>query len=150
MIYEQARSAGQKAALTEQERPNIFTNSVANIGPGETVLVQIEYQEPVHQTGDEYSLRVPLVVAPRYNPAPIVQSVDFRKDGSGWGAATSDPVPDRDRISPPVLDPARHAPVNPTSITVRLKAGFALGEVRSHHHNVKVESGRHDAYRHAR
>ncbi|MBH5385981.1 marine proteobacterial sortase target protein [Bradyrhizobium diversitatis] len=140
VIYEQARSAGQKAALTEQERPNIFTNSVANIGPGETVLVQIEYQEPVHQTGDEYSLRVPLVVAPRYNPAPIVQSVDFRKDGSGWGAATSDPVPDRDRISPPVLDPARHAPVNPTSITVRLKAGFALGEVRSHHHNVKVES----------
>lgn len=140
VIYEQARSAGQKAALTEQERPNIFTNSVANIGPGETVLVQIEYQEPVHQAGGEYSLRVPLVVAPRYNPAPIVQSVDFRKDGSGWGAATSDPVPDRDRISPQVLDPARNAPVNPTSITVRLKAGFALGEVRSHHHSVKVES----------
>ncbi|ULL00995.1 marine proteobacterial sortase target protein [Bradyrhizobium sp. I71] len=140
VIYEQARSAGQKAALTEQERPNVFTNSVANIGPGETVLVQIEYQEPVHQAGGEYSLRVPLVVAPRYNPAPIVQSVDFRNDGSGWGAATSDPVPDRDRISPQVLDPARNAPVNPTSITVRLKAGFALGEVRSHHHDVKVES----------
>ncbi|MBR0707818.1 marine proteobacterial sortase target protein [Bradyrhizobium liaoningense] len=140
VIYEQARSAGQKAALTEQERPNIFTNSVANIGPGETVLVQIEYQEPVHQSGNEYSLRLPLVVAPRYNPAPIVQSVDFRQDGSGWGATTSEPVPDRDRISPPVLDPARNAPVNPTSITVRLKAGFALGEVRSHHHNVKTES----------
>ena len=41
-IYEQARATGRKAALTEQERPNIFTNSVANIGPGETVLVQIE------------------------------------------------------------------------------------------------------------
>jgi Ca-activated chloride channel family protein len=140
IIYEQARSAGQKAALTEQERPNIFTNSVANIGPGETVLVQIEYQEPVHQSGNEYSLRLPLVVAPRYNPAPIVQSVDFRNDGSGWGATASNPVPDRDRISPPVLDPAKNAPVNPTSITVRLKAGFALGEVRSHHHNVKTES----------
>lgn len=140
VIYEEARRAGQKAALTEQERPNIFTNSVANIGPGETVLVQIEYQEPVHQSGNEYSLRVPLVVGPRYNPAPIVQSVDFRNDGSGWGAATSDPVPDRDRVSSPVLDPAKNAPVNPTSITVRLKAGFALGEVRSHHHNVKIES----------
>ncbi|UWU76754.1 marine proteobacterial sortase target protein [Bradyrhizobium huanghuaihaiense] len=140
VIYEQARSAGQKAALTEQERPNIFTNSVANIGPGETVLVQIEYQEPVHQSGNEYSLRLPLVVAPRYNPAPIVQSVDFRQDSSGWGATTSNPVPDRDRISPPVLDPAKNAPVNPTSITVRLKAGFALGEVKSHHHNVKIES----------
>ncbi|OPZ00584.1 marine proteobacterial sortase target protein [Bradyrhizobium sacchari] len=140
VIYEQARSAGQKAALTEQERPNIFTNSVANIGPGETVLVQIEYQEPVHQSGNEYSLRLPLAVAPRYNPAPIVQSVDFRQDGSGWGATTSNPVPDRDRILPPVLDPARNAPVNPTSITVRLQAGFALGEVKSHHHNVKTES----------
>lgn len=140
VIYEQARRAGQKAAITEQERPNIFTNSVANIGPGETVLVQIEYQEPVHQSGNEYSLRLPLVVGPRYNPAPIVQSVDFRQDGSGWGATTSDPVPDRDRISPPVLDPAKNAPVNPTSITVRLKAGFALGEVKSHHHNVKIES----------
>ncbi|MCJ9703180.1 MULTISPECIES: marine proteobacterial sortase target protein [unclassified Bradyrhizobium] len=140
VIYEEARRAGQKAALTEQERPNIFTNSVANIGPGETVLVQIEYQEPVHQSGNEYSLRLPLVVGPRYNPAPIVQSVDFRNDGSGWGATTSDPVPDRDRISPPVLDPAKNAPVNPTTITVRLKAGFALGEVRSPHHNVKIES----------
>ncbi|MBR0690916.1 marine proteobacterial sortase target protein [Bradyrhizobium manausense] len=140
IIYEQARRDGQKAALTEQERPNIFTNSVANIGPGETVLVQIEYQEPIHQSGNEYSLRVPLVVGPRYNPAPIVQSVDFRKDGSGWGATASDPVPDRDRISPEVADPARSAPLNPTSITVHLNSGFALGEVKSHHHNVKIES----------
>lgn len=140
VIYEQARRSGQRAALTEQERPNIFTNSVANIGPGETVLVQIEYQEPVHQSGNEYSLRVPLVIGPRYNPAPIVQSVDFRKDGSGWGTTNSDPVRDRDRISPPVLDPAKDAPVNPTSITVHLKAGFALGELKSHYHNVKIES----------
>ncbi len=67
-IYEQAKATGQKAALMEQERPNIFTNSVANIGPHETVVVQIEYQEPVRQSGDEFSLRVPLVVAPRYRP----------------------------------------------------------------------------------
>lgn len=140
VIYEQARRDGQKAALTEQERPNIFTNSVANIGPGETVLVQIEYQEPVHQSGNEYLLRVPMVVAPRYNPSPIVQSVDFRADGSGWGATKTDPVPDRDRISPPVLDPRKNPPINPTSITVRLQAGFALGEVRSHHHAVKIDS----------
>jgi Ca-activated chloride channel homolog len=107
LVYEQARQQGQKAALTEQERPNIFTNSVANIGPGETVLVQIEYQEPVQQSGNEFSLRVPLVVGPRYNPAPVVQSVDFRPDGSGWGTSNSDPVPDRDRISPKVWIPRR-------------------------------------------
>src|ERR1700704_3156034 len=140
IIYEQAQRNGQKAALTEQERPNIFTNSVANIGPGETVLVQIEYQEPVHQSGNEFSLRVPMVVGPRYNPAPLVQSVDFRPNGGGWGATSSDSVPDRNRISPPALAPAEHAPVNPTNITVRLQAGFPLGEVKSHHHAIKTES----------
>jgi Ca-activated chloride channel family protein len=137
-IYEQAKQNGQKAALTEQERPNLFTNSVANIGPGETVLVQIEYQEPVQQSGNEFSLRVPMVVAPRYNPAPVVQSVDFKANG-GWGAVKSDPVPDRERISSEVLDPATHAPVNPTTITVHLQAGFPLGEVKSHHHPIKTE-----------
>ena len=139
-IYEQARATGRKAALTEQERPNIFTNSVANIGPGETVLVQIEYQEPVRQSGNEFSLRVPMVVAPRYNPAPIVQSVDMRADNGGWATSSSDPVPDRDRITPEVLDPALHGPVNPTSITVHLNAGFALGEVKSQFHQVKIDS----------
>jgi Ca-activated chloride channel family protein len=104
------------------------------------VLVQIEYQEPVHQSGNEFSLRVPMVVAPRYNPAPIVQSVDMRADGGGWATSSSDPVPDRDRITPEVLDPALHGPVNPTSITVHLNAGFALGEVKSPHHPVKIDS----------
>ena len=139
-VYEQARRDGKKAALTEQERPNIFTNSVANIGPGETVLVQIEYQEPVQQSGNEFSLRIPMVVGPRYNPQPLVQSVDLRPGSNGWGTASTDPVPDRDRISPRVLDPAKDAPVNPTAVTVRLQAGFPLGEVKSHHHQVKVET----------
>ncbi|MGJ4902363.1 marine proteobacterial sortase target protein [Bradyrhizobium sp. HKCCYLS2058] len=140
VIYEQAKRDGKTAALTEQERPNIFTNSLANIGPGETVLVQIEYQQPVAASGGEFSLRVPLVVAPRYNPAPIVQSVDLRPGGNGWGAASNDPVPDRDRISPEVLDPAKTDPVNPTRITVRLQAGFDIGEVKSHHHQVTIDS----------
>jgi len=135
--YERARAAGIKAGLLEQERPNIFTSSVANIGPGETVLVQIEYQEPVRQSGGEFSLRVPLVVAPRYNPAPVVQTVDFGGTGRGWGTV-SDPVPDRARIEPPVLDPRDYAPVNPVAIAVHLNAGFPLGEVKSHHHSVRV------------
>jgi Ca-activated chloride channel homolog len=136
-VYEQAKSAGQKAGLIEQERPNIFTNSVANIGPRETVVVQIEYQEPVRQSGNELSLRVPLVVAPRFMPEPIVQTVDFTAGAQGWGQV-ADPVADRDRISPPVLDPRKQPPVNPVAITVHLQAGFPLAAVKSHHHAVTV------------
>ena len=99
-IYEQAKAERPEGGAAEQERPNIFTNSVANIGPGETVLVQIEYQEPVQQSGSEFSLRVPMVVAPRYNPAPDRAERRLRPDGGGWGAVKSDPVPDRDRITP--------------------------------------------------
>jgi Ca-activated chloride channel homolog len=143
VLYEQAKANGQKAALMEQERPDILTNSVANIGPGETIVVQIEYQEPVRQSGNEFSLRIPLVVAPRYNPAPLVQTVDL-VGGRGWGTV-SDPVPDRERIEPPVLDPRVNAPVNPLAIKINLQAGFPLGEVRSEHHAVKMEAPAEDA-----
>jgi len=104
VIYEAAKRSGRKATLIEEERPNIFTNSVANIGPGETVVVQIEYQEPVHRSGNTSSLRVPLVVAPRYNPAPITQTVDLGR--GGWGKTNepaNDPVPDRERITAPTV-----------------------------------------------
>src|SRR5260370_7996080 len=87
-----------------------------------------------------FSLGVPMVVGPRYNPAPVVQRVDFRPKGGGWGVTPSDAVPDRNRIAPPVVDPAEHGPVNPTAITVRLQAGFPLGEVKNHHHQVKIDS----------
>lgn len=134
-IYEAAKRDGKTAALTEQERPNLFTNSVANIGPGETVLVRVEYQAPVHQEAERMSLRIPLVVAPRYNPAPLVTQVSM--EGGGWGVV--DPVADRDRISPPVNDPRETPPANPVSITVRLNAGFKLGEVASATHKVQIE-----------
>ena len=141
-VYEEAKADGKTAALVEQERPNLFTNSVANIGPHETVVVQIEYQAPAHQEAERMSLRIPLVVAPRYNPAPIVQTVSM--DGRGWGS-TADPVPDRDRISPPVNDPRKSAPTNPVSITVRLNAGFRLGEVSSANHQVVMEAPSQEA-----
>jgi Ca-activated chloride channel homolog len=135
IIYEEAKRDGKTASLLEQERPNLFTNSVANIGPGETVIVQIEYQEAITPSAGEYRLRLPLVVAPRYNPTPIVQTVDFKADGSGV-IKSVDPVPDRERITPPVLDPRLGASVNPISISVSLNAGFELGAVKSSYHTV--------------
>ena len=140
-IYEAAKVAGQKASLLEEERPNIFTNSIANIGPHESIVVQIEYQETVHLSNSVFSLRLPLVVSPRYSPRPIIQTVDFGGNGrgGGWGQLV-DPVPDRERLESPVLDPRKHSPVNPTTITVHLNAGFALAEVKSHHHQIRIDS----------
>ncbi len=138
-IYENAKAVGQKASLVEAARPNLFTNSLANIGPHEQVVVQIDLQEPVRLSNDVFSLRVPLVVAPRYNPAPVTQSADVSANSNGW-SVVADPVPDREKITSPVLDRRINAPVNPVSIKVRLQAGFDLDEVKSHFHSVKTET----------
>lgn len=121
-MYEAAKTAGQAAGLVEQERPNLFTNSVANIGPGQTVLIQIEYQAPVRMQGGAYSLRVPLTAGPRYTPTTAT-------------SAGRDPVPDRARIARPVDDP-RDGKINPVSIRVTLQPGFRLGAVESPYHRM--------------
>ncbi|MGB5840323.1 MAG: VIT domain-containing protein, partial [Brucella anthropi] len=52
--YEQAKSEGKKATLIEQQRPNVFTNAVANIGPHEKVVIQIEYQQAVRLSDERF------------------------------------------------------------------------------------------------
>ncbi|MCH6551142.1 MAG: VWA domain-containing protein, partial [Planctomycetes bacterium] len=67
-IYEAARAAGYVASLLEQERPNIFTQSVANIEPGAEVVVEISYVEILQSTDGLYRFDFPMVVGPRYIP----------------------------------------------------------------------------------
>jgi len=81
---------------------------------------------------------MPLVVAPRFNPPPIVQTVDFQPGSNGWGQ-TADPVPDRREISPPVLDPDTTAPTNPVALKVTVNAGCEIAELKSHHHEISIE-----------
>ncbi|WP_416896614.1 MAG: marine proteobacterial sortase target protein [Minwuia sp.] len=135
--YERAKAEGRKAALVEQHRPNLFTNDVANIGPGDVVVVQITWLQTLAPEAGAWEMRLPLVVAPRYNPNPIVQTVDFGPNG--W--AISDPVPDRDRIESPLIDPRTQDPEtihNPVTISIDLDAGFPLDLVESRHHTVEV------------
>jgi Ca-activated chloride channel homolog len=129
--YQQAREAGKKTSLLEQERPNIFTMSVANLGPGETAVVDIEYQEVVRYDQGEFRLRFPMVVGPRYIPGtdPVAGA-----PGTGWGTNTT-AVPDAERITPPVRHPLEGA-VNPVRLTIELDAGFPLKRVVSAYHPI--------------
>lgn len=67
-IYEAARDAGKTAALLEQERPNIFSQSVANIMPGNDILVEITYDEVLAYADGGYEFVFPMVVGPRFIP----------------------------------------------------------------------------------
>ncbi|MBI1209858.1 MAG: marine proteobacterial sortase target protein [Alphaproteobacteria bacterium] len=135
-IYERAAAQGYKATLIEQQRPNMFTNSVANIGPHETVVVQIEYQEAVRLDGDKFSLRVPLVVGPRYSPPAEALVADSSSSGMQV-VAVHDPVPDRDSVTPPVINPI-FGKINPVTLSVTLKSGVSLAAIESPYHDVDI------------
>lgn len=134
-IYERARAAGQRASLLEQERPNMFTTSVANIGPGETIIVQIEYQDVARFRDGRFELRAPLAITPRYIP----QDSEFLLASTGESPRLS--VPDAHRITPPLMAPEGEPEEGlrlPVTISVDLKPGYPLGSVASLHHATLV------------
>ena len=59
--YENARSEGRQAGLIEQQRPNVFTTSLANIEPGGELSVEFEYQQTLDYDAGGYRLRFPMV-----------------------------------------------------------------------------------------
>jgi Ca-activated chloride channel family protein len=121
--YREAKADGRRASLLEQQRPDVFTLSVANLGPGEDVEVSLEYQDAVRYDAAGFRLRFPTVVAPRY----------------AGGAA------DAAELAPPVLH-ASDGPLNPVRLRVELDAGLPLERVVSPSHVVHVEDlgpGRH-------
>lgn len=137
--YETAKAEGRKASLVEQERPNLFTNSVANIGPGETVTVTIEYQQSLRLEQGQVRLRFPLAVTPRYIPGMPLSADEAVQPsgGSGW-AFDTDQVADASRITPPVVKPGE-TPVNPVKLVAELDAGFPLGQLDSTYHTVDIK-----------
>lgn len=130
-IYAAARAEGRRAALVEQERPNVFTTSLANVLPGERVDVVLRFVQPLPWEDGRVRLTFPTVVGPRYIPGGLAVG----HQGGGW-APDTDQVPDASRITPPVRhpqSPARHD----LSLRVRLEAGLPLAEVTSPSHAVR-------------
>jgi len=65
-IYETAKQQGKTASLLDQERPNIFTQSVANVMPGANVEIEISYVQILKYSDGEFEFTYPMVVGPRY------------------------------------------------------------------------------------
>ncbi|MCA9542736.1 MAG: AgmX/PglI C-terminal domain-containing protein [Myxococcales bacterium] len=97
LTYEAAKQAGHTAALLEQERPNIFTQSVANLPPGERIEVHLRYVQTLTYDVGEYEFVFPMVVGPRFSPG-----TPTGKQGDGW-ALDTDQVPDASRLGPPIM-----------------------------------------------
>src|SRR5215218_6033972 len=111
--YEAAKGEGKTASLLNQERPNIFTQSVANIMPGEKIAVEISYVETLVYEDGAYEFVFPMTVGPRYNPSSVTDAGNIK----------------------PKYAPGR--PGHDISIEVNLNAGVPVEEIRSTSHDIQ-------------
>src|SRR5258708_7579194 len=141
-IYEQARNTGHTAALLDQERPNIFTQSVTNIPPSGKVQIKLSVIELLKYEAGVYEFAFPLVVGPRYIP------------GNPTGAGDPGTMPDTARVragsrtGPPVAgvhtDDATAG--HDVSMEVNLAAGVPVGDVESTSHKILADRTGADSY----
>ncbi len=139
-VYEAARNNGQTASLLNQERPNIFTQSVANILPNEPIKITISYVETLKYENGSYEFVFPMVVGPRYIPGKSTGA-----KGKGF-APDTDEVPDGSVITPRPA-PAGMRAGHDVSLDVTLDAGVPIDSLASKTHDVSIErSGDHQAH----
>lgn len=131
--YTQAIESGHRAAITEEERPGVFTMRVGNIMPGEAPTIWLIMTGPLPYDEGEATFRFPLVVAPRYIPGTPLPGASV---GDGV-AADTDATPDASRISPPVLLPGYPNPVRLQMSVWLDPQGMGLSDLRSSLHAVE-------------
>ncbi len=148
-VYAAARDAGRKASLVSQQRPNLFSNRIANIAPGESVTVRLELVQPVTYADGEFGLRLPMTLTPRYIPGiTLAGSAESNESPPmpyylghylGHYLAT-DQVPDA-----PLLAVAQYpragsdaTPLNPVTIAIELDPGMPLARVDTPYHEMRL------------
>ncbi|MEU0570766.1 VIT domain-containing protein, partial [Nonomuraea sp. NPDC005983] len=133
--YDQALREGRRAAIAEEDRPDVFTIRVGNLLPGERVSVRLTLSQPLPYEDGAATFRFPLVVAPRYIPG---SPIDGPPAGGGV-APDTDAVPDASRVTPPVLLPGFPDPVRLSLSATVDPAGLDLRELASSLHVVEEE-----------
>ncbi|HEX8734961.1 MAG TPA: TonB-dependent receptor [Pyrinomonadaceae bacterium] len=115
-VYEKAKQEGKVAALLEQQRPNIFTQSVANITPGAEIKVVISYVETLKYADDAYEFRFPMTIGERYIPS------------------TAD-AEDAAKISPA----SKARPGHTIALELQIDAGVSVENIASATHEIEAQ-----------
>ena len=133
-IYIEAAEDGRRASLVSEERPNIFTTAVANIGPGNEITIEVAYQDTVSYRDGKFTLRFPMVVAPRFVPPHTGLLV--QQSNRTVRQAAIDGQLDRDPYGSVRHPEAGQA--NPLSLVVSIDGGLPIDSVRSLYHRMDI------------
>lgn len=120
-VYERAKKRGKKASLVQQQRPNLFTNNIANIPAQSTVVVTLDFIMPVTFNLNQLSLKLPFAMTARY------QSENYQKS----------PAQQHTEFIP--LQ-AKVLANSQASINIVLNAGASVATITSNSHNIKTKA----------
>jgi Ca-activated chloride channel family protein len=139
--YERAISAGVGAGLLDQERPDVFTQTVSAIPAHGTVVVTLRFDTVARYSAGTWELALPMTVAPRYVPG----TASGRPTTGTGRSADTDRAPDASRVTPGgapgaggktevTLDlEAVDDVTSPTHELAKDKAGYHFTDARSDH-----------------
>ena len=120
-VYERAKKSGKKASLVQQQRPNLFTNNIANIPAQSTVVVTLDFIMPVTFNLNQLSLKLPLAMTARYH------SENYQKS----------PAQQHTDFTPPQ---AKVLANSQASINIVLNAGASVATITSNSHKIKTKA----------
>jgi Ca-activated chloride channel family protein len=129
-VYNEAKRQGYVASLLTQERPNIFTQSVANIEPGKRIDINIKYFNTLSYSDGWYEFAFPMVVGPRFNPPSSTDGIG----AVGRGA----PGDSRQKTEVQFLRPGERSG-HDIALAVQLDAGVPVEAIESRSHRVAVK-----------
>ncbi|MDO6460796.1 marine proteobacterial sortase target protein [Granulosicoccaceae sp. 1_MG-2023] len=121
--FSDARDQGKVAAVVRRQQSNLFRAAIANIAPGESVSVELNYYQTAKQTDDQFSLRLPTTLTPRYNP---------RYPDSDDSAMTNPPQRPAGGASQPVFE-----------LSARLHSAAQMPAVSSTSHSLAISGHGH-------
>jgi Ca-activated chloride channel family protein len=130
-IYNEAKSQGYVASLLVQDRPNVFTQSVANIEPGKQIDVEIRYFNSLEYSDGWYEFVFPMVIGPRFNPPNSTDGIGAQAHGSGVGST-------KPRTEVPYLKPSERS-AHDISLTLDIDAGVAIEQLESRNHQIDIK-----------
>ncbi len=128
--YNQAKKQGKTASLLEQKRLNVFQMNVANILPGDRVIVTLYYTELLVPTNGVYEFVYPTVVGPRYSNQPLATATASQK----WAQS-----PYTKRKASDVTNTTSSQPNYTFDITTTINAGVPIQKVACTSHRTKVK-----------
>jgi Ca-activated chloride channel family protein len=129
-IYTEARAQGHVASLLTQERPNIFTQKVANIEPGKQIDVNIKYYNTLAWDDGWYEFVFPMVVGPRFNPPAFKDGIGAV--GRGLGGASGQ------KTEVQYLKPGERSGHDIT-LNLHVDAGVLVEDARSVNHQIAID-----------